>query len=345
VFSFQLQNVSRFVLQNQEANLSCISDRTAPLCICIFAHSSADHIEQQRILNKCRLQLHSRNIFSGQQLLDNLNSLDAAGLQNFFELSPDEVRVLSPRLSLNKTSGIVSLQVLNIFFGQQAEAIGDVPDSAFSHDDDEQLEDDSLVFYQRMPSDHPILKKHVTAVSAFNSSAATGGKALERLPECDMTSGTDALGSFHEDIKQFITNVSEKQWSLDSFAKERGHYGQWREITETKVCCAYKEENRHEGGPLCDHFLRTKGFVEVSHWSCCGSTSRDSTCFFGMPSLPVISFPVNACHQSSEPPLKIALHRKCMDKLNQFNLLQNRRLQLTKADFNALEVSFRHSWF
>jgi hypothetical protein len=297
--------------------------------------------------------LRIRNIFSAQHLLDDFNSFDAAGcstedrLQNFFELSSDEVRVLSSRLSLNKTSGTISLQVLNIFFGQRAEVIGGVTDSAFSHDDDEQSEDDWL--FHRMPSDHPILKKNLPAVSAFNLSAATGGKAVECFPECDMTSGSDAVGSFHEDIKQSLTNgssSSENQWSLDLFAKERGHNGQWREQTETKAFCALKDEQRHEGGPLCDHLLRTNGIVRVSHWSCCGNTSRDSECFSALSSLPSIAFPVNECQQSSEAPIHPAYYSKCMEKLKGFNdLLQNRRLQLTQTELNALEVCTRHSWF
>ena len=63
--------------------------------------------------------------------------------------------------------------------------------------------------------------------------------------------------------------------TLASTSSIRPHSGQWRDQKETRFHCATSNRERHKGGPLCQH---KGGIIVVSHWSCCGSASKDSEC-------------------------------------------------------------------
>ncbi len=60
-----------------------------------------------------------------------------------------------------------------------------------------------------------------------------------------------------------------------STSSTRPHSGQWRDQKETRFHCATSNRERHKGGPLCQH---KGGIIVLSHWSCCGSVSKDSEC-------------------------------------------------------------------
>jgi len=206
-------------LQKQEASSSCVSDRTAPVCVCILAPSSQDLEEQQRILTNCRHQLVQSNIRSGQELLHQLNSSEAflteeQLLQSFFRLSLHDGSVLSTRLKCTTSSGMMTLpSIVNVFFEQSSKTPfdgqpDDGSDSATGvQDDDEELEDDGLI--RRSQSNDPILLKNQTTVSAFNSRASRGGRAIQSLPVCDIASASDEVGSYHVEVVPFAREEHE----------------------------------------------------------------------------------------------------------------------------------------
>jgi hypothetical protein len=205
-----------FVLQRHEARASCVVDGTAPICVGLHSRSSSYLEEQQRILEHCRTQLAKSKIDNAPELLRQLNSCVVMEfssqeqlLQNFFHLSLDEGNTLSMRLKCNSLSKITPLPLLvNIFFEQSAKTpfVDYDPGTDGSSDvqswrEEECLEDDPILC--RMQSNNPMLLKNQANVSAIISSASTGGKAVQHLPQCEITADTDEVGSFHVEVVPF----------------------------------------------------------------------------------------------------------------------------------------------
>jgi hypothetical protein len=184
--------------------------------VCILANSSKDLQEQQRVLSHCRAYLSKLSINSSQDLLRELNSDVAADicphqelLQRFFRLSPDDGTILSLRLKLNNSSGMIVLpSVVHIFFEQNAKTpfvgynpvCGDRSDETRQDSDDEHEDDWPL---HRMQSNDPILLKNQATVSVFISAASQGGEAVQSLPVCETTADTDEVSSFHVEVVPF----------------------------------------------------------------------------------------------------------------------------------------------
>ncbi len=119
---------------------------------------------------------------------------------------------------------------------------------------------------------------------------------------------------------------------ISSDSGPSSHRGQWRDKRETRYHCATKSEERHNGGPLCQH---EGGIIQDSHWSCCGSLSMNSKC-----SMAKSSFPCNLTLPSPAPLPSAAVVPKLMAKISQFNseFAERKRLQLTPQELNGVQV-------